>query len=176
MSDKMIKVNVCDIDIKEYEKEIITKRGLDFMLNASGISVPIGDSRNEIIVYSYENHIRVSAYSGGLDDIFMILNKYVWALLSARNNLLNTENISSEANMIFISEANTLKVVYSQCITRSEIEKVCHVARFFSGWSDVVGAKSSMEMLISRISNKNLSLKNCLKVIENVHREWNHIN
>lgn len=174
--NNIIEINVCDMEIKKYEKEIIVEGDLDFLLNSSFISTQEDGMKNEIIVYSYEDHISINEYCRGLSDIFLTLNKYVKALMSARNYLLNTENISVDANRIFFSGRNEMKIIYAPCDIRNEIDKVCHLARYFAGWSDVVGAKTSMEMLIDRINNKNLSLKNCLKIMENVQREWNHIN
>ena len=174
--NKIIEVTVRELDIKKYEKEIIMEVKPSFLLEASLIATPLNGVKNEVLVYSFQDHIPVAEVMCGLNDAYNIIKKYVNVLLAARNMLLNVENISSDPKEIFISEKNELKIIYSNSYTKDEIEKVCDLIRFFSSWDDVVGAKSSMKVLLDRISGKNLSLKTCLKLIEAVQREWNHIN
>ena len=174
--EKTIEVSVREVDMKNYEKRIITEVCPEFLLKASCISTPINGVKNETIYYSYENYIPLKEYDCSLNIVFLILNKYVDCLIAARNILLNTENISSDVDKIFITEKMELRLVYGSSTVRNDIDKVCQIATHFSNRHDVVGAKSSMEMLKDKISDKNLGLKGCKKLIEVVQREWNHIN
>ena len=114
-----------------------------------------------------------------VEKLFELLSGYIRALIGARDMLLDTRLLSSDPEAgVFAAgsgSALTVKAVWGADAFTDESGKICRVARALSGCERIMGAKSSMERMITAVRADNPSLLNCLKLAETLCREWNCI-
>ena len=178
--ENIIAVSV-DGNIHPYEIEVVTEAGPDFLPKAT-----IAQAEGQrAILYSSEGLTPLAAYgvgtgSGPLGLIFMLLTGYIRCLLAARDMLLDTRLISSDPERGVFAERKSEKFVAVKAVwgideLADDNQKICRIAHALAGRERVMGAKMSMDRTIELVRSENTSLSVCLKVVENVCREWNHI-
>ena len=137
------------------------------------------------LLYSYEGLSPLASYGEGtggmsLTLLFGLLTGYIKCLIQARDMLLDTRLLSSDprAGVFVLRESKTsmiVKAVWGADTVAGDVEKICRIAQALAGHERVMGAKISMERTIEVVRSENLSLSSCLKAVESISREWNHI-
>ncbi|MDR3304663.1 MAG: hypothetical protein LBS85_01325 [Clostridiales Family XIII bacterium] len=111
-----------------------------------------------------------------LNDLFLILEDYIRCIAKARDLLLNTARISSDpVNGVYAAPGGAVRVVYGPDEYSGAGEKIRRLALCFAGCESIMGAKPSMEQVAERIHESGPALRDCLKLTESIHREWNYI-
>ena len=179
--DNVIAIAVNENNIKPHELAVVTELKPDFLPRATLVQA----EGQKALLYSYEGLSPLSIYgdsNGGmpLTLLFGMLTGYIKCLLRARDMLLDTRLLSSdpETGVFAMKESNTsviVKAVWGADTVAGEGEKICRVAQALAGRERVMGAKISMERTIELVRSENLSLNSCLKAVESINREWNHI-
>jgi len=179
--DKIIAVAVDEKYIRPHEIIVVTGQNPEFLPRATLVEKE-GD---KAILYSIEGLMPLARFGEGVAGmslawIFAILTGYIRCLLSARNMLLDTRLLSSdpEAGVFVVRESKDafiVKAVWGADTLADDGEKICRVAESLARHERVMGAKTTMERTVELVRSENLSLFACLKAVESLCREWNHI-
>ena len=177
----VIAIAVGGNDIHPHEIAVITEARPAFLPQAT-LMLTEGQ---KALLYSREGLSPLAAYGEGaggqsLALVFALLTGYIRCLLSARDMLLDTRLLSSDpmGGVFAFRESKTsvaVKAVWGADALSGDGEKICRVAGALAGRERVMGAKTSMERTIELVRSENLSLNACLKAVESICREWNHI-
>ena len=176
--NNLIGIAVEENNIRPHEIAVVTEVNPQFLPKAT---LARADGRTALL-YSLEGLSPLKYYGAGVDLplVFALLTGYIRCLLSARDMLLDTRLISSdtEEGVFVVRESGmsvAVKALWGADTVPTEGEKICRVARTLAMHERVMGAKTSMERTIELVRSENLSLSACLKAVENICREWNHI-
>jgi len=179
--DNISAIAVDNNNIRPYEIEIVTELMPEFLPKATLVQK---DGRKALL-YSHEGLTPLALYGSGTNNmtlalIFALLTGYIRCLIASRNMLLDTRLLSSdpEEGVFAIRESNSsvsVKAVWGADTLTGDGEKICRVAKSLARHERVMGAKTSMERTIELVRSENLSLSACLKAVERICREWNHI-
>ena len=179
--DNVIAVAVKDNNIRPHEIAVVTEMRPEFLPSATFVQA----EGQKALLYSQEGLSPLAFYGKGtevlsLAEIFALLTGYIGCLLASRNILLDTRLLSSDPERgVFTyreSKSNVLvKAVWGADTFTNDVDKICRIARSLAGHERVMGAKTTMELTIKLVRSENLSLSSCLKAVESMCREWNHI-
>lgn len=179
--ENLVAVAVEKNNICPHEIVVVTEVQPDFLPRAT-----LAQAEGQMaILYSCEGLTpigRCDDRAGGLtlDAIFICLAGYIRCLLAARDMLLDTRLLSSDPETgVFVFRdpggSEIVKAVWGADTIADNRGKICRVARSLAEHERVIGAGISMERTMEIVRSENLSLNACLKAVECVHREWNHI-
>ena len=180
--DNVIAIAIGENNIHPHEIVVVTETNPIFLPRATLIQT----EEQKALLYSFEGLVPLANYGEqqtgdiSLAMVFDILTGYIRCLLSARDMLLDTRLLSSDPEAgVFVCRASktivTVKAVWGADRFPSDGEKICRVAQSLAGCDRVMGAKISMERTIELVRSENLSLSACLRTVEKICREWNHI-
>jgi len=174
-------IAVDENNIRPHELAVVTELKPDFLPQATLVQA----EGQKALLYSFEGLSPLALYGGGIGGqslalLFALLTGYIRCLISARDMLLDTRLLSSdpEGGVFAVRESKAsvaVKAVWGTDTLSGDAEKICRVAEALSGRERVMGAKTSMERTIELVRSENLSLRSCLKAVESMCREWNHI-
>jgi len=179
--ENVVAIAVGENNIRPHELAVVTERRPDFLPQATLVQA----EGKAALLYSYEGLSPLAFYgesTGGMSLalLFGLLTGYIKCLLQARDMLLDTRLLSSDprAGVFALRESRTaviVKAVWGADTVAGDGEKICRIAQTLAGNERVMGAKISMERTIELVRSENLSLCSCLKAVESISREWNHI-
>jgi len=168
-------------NIRPHEIAIVTELKPEFLPRATLVQ----KEGQKALLYSHEGLSPLAVYCDRADGmslalIFALLTGYIRCLIAARDMLLDTRLLSSdpEGGVFALRESKAyvaVKAVWGSDTLTSDGEKICRVAQSLSARDRVMGAKTTMERTIELVRSENLSLSACLKTVERMSREWNHI-
>jgi len=179
--ENIIAVAVDESIVKPHEIAVVTEHRPGFLPRATLVQ----KDGYKALLYSSEGLSPLASYGerGGdaaLAGLFELLTGYIRCLIAARNMLLDTRLLSSdpEAGVFAFRESKgsvAVKAVWGADPLTEDGEKICRIAQSLSRRERVMGAKITMERTIELVRSENLSLSACLKAVESMCREWNHI-
>ena len=179
--ENIIAIAVSENNIRPHEIAVVTELKPEFLPRATLVH----KEGQKAILYASEGLSSLAMFGGGsgvmsLAEIFELLTGYIRCLISARDMLLDTRLLSSdpESGVFVRVETGTsvsVKAVWGADTLTEDVDKICRVAASLARRERVMGAKMSMERTIETVRSENLSLSSCLKAVERLCREWNHI-
>jgi len=179
--DNVVAIGIGENNIRPYELAAVTERQPFFLPRATLVQA----EEQRALLYSLEGLTPLARYGARGDGMSLallgnILTGYIRCLIAARDMLLDTGLLSSDpvGGVFVIRETGasvTVKAVWGADTLTGEGEKICRVAEALAGHERVMGAKTIMERTIEIVRSENLSLNACLKAVESMSREWNHI-
>jgi len=179
--DDVIAIAIGENNIRPHELAVVTEVNPGFLPHAT---LAQAEGRKALL-YSLEGLSPLAHYGEGTGSmslalILALLTGYIRCLLAARDMLLDTRLLSSDPNggVFVIRESGaavTVKAVWGADKLTGDGEKICRVAESLAAHERVMGAKTTMERTVELVRSENLSLFSCLKAVESMCREWNHI-
>jgi len=179
--DNVIAIGIGENNIRPHELAVVTERPPHFLPRATLVQA----EGQRALLYSLEGLTPLAHYGKRGDGmsfalLVSMLTGYIRCLIAARDMLLDVRLLSSDpmGGVFVIRESGAslaVKAVWGADTLAGESEKICRVAEALAGHERVMGAKTTMERTIEIVRSENLSLNSCLKTVESMSREWNHI-